>query len=83
MGRRSCRRACLAHTIENRADKVSGEIGLLQEMQMIWDLWSIRMVGPRPFTRVGHGSDVYKGRSISVEEGSEVKRRCWGVTGEK
>ena len=33
---------------------------------MIWDLWSIRMVGPKQFVRVRHGRDVYEGRSISL-----------------
>ena len=32
------------------------------------------MVGPRPFVRVRHGSDVYEGKRISVEgrDGREV-----------
>ena len=40
-------------TVENTADDCSGEGGLFPKVQIVWDLRSIRIIGPG---RVGHGS---------------------------
>ena len=52
---------CLGRTIEGRGDERSGEISLLVEVQMVWDLWSIRVVRPRLVLHVPHDPDVYEG----------------------
>ena len=45
-------------TVENRADKNPCKIGLLVLVQRARDLWSVRVVGPWLFLRVGHDSDT-------------------------
>ena len=56
-------------TIENRADKGPGEPGLLQSVQGVWDLWSIRIIGPRSFPRVRHGVSMCSRRGIAAKGG--------------
>ena len=47
----------------------------------MWDLWSVRVIDPRRFLRVGHGSGARDDGRTSAEDraggggGSEVKRR--------
>ena len=36
-------------------------MGLLLEVQIVWDLRSIRVVRPRSLLRVRHDSDMYEG----------------------
>ena len=55
-----CRWGYLSRTVENRADKGSGEVGLLAKILLVCDLWSIGVIRPRLSLRVGHGSDVYE-----------------------
>ena len=43
------------HTVEYRADENPSEIGLLSEVQRIWDLWGVGTIGPGLCRRVGHG----------------------------
>ena len=65
----------LMRTVENRTDEKSGEICLLPKVQIVWDLWSIRVAGPRAFLRVGHDSGVYsEGVRIVTEGGIEGER---------
>ena len=45
-------------TVEHRADENSGQIGLLVIVYMVWDLWSIGIIGPRLLLRVIHGPDA-------------------------
>ena len=71
-------------TIENRTDEVSGEIGLLPKVQVEWNLWSVRIIGPGLF--VGHGSDADEGRisakgDIELEEGGTGTKRDHGEKG--
>lgn len=88
-------RWCPLHTIENRADEISGEPDLLQKVQVVRDLWRIGIIGPGLKVRVSHGSSVCKGWEISTEGeieggegggGSEIRlglvgRRDWGYKG--
>ena len=57
-GRRTCARARLVRTIEHGGDENSNEPGLLIKVHIIRDLWSVGIVGPNPWLRVGHGLDV-------------------------
>ena len=59
--RQMCRQWCLACTIQNKADDSSGEPGLLHQVQVVLNLWSVGIVGPRLELGVGHSSDVYEG----------------------
>ena len=64
----------LERTIENRVDDVSGETGLLVEVQMVWNLWSVRIVGPRRMLHIPpHDPNLYQGglRRGRVEGGEE------------
>ena len=66
-------------TVEHRADENSGQIGLLVIVYMVWDLWSIGIIGPRLLLRVIHGPDACEEEFWSgslVESGKEgVSRR--------
>ena len=44
-------------TIENRADKDSSEIDLFLNVQVIWNLGSVRIAGPRSPPGVRHGHE--------------------------
>ena len=52
---------CLVRTIKNRTDDNSSKIGLLRIVQVVWDLWGIRIIRPRLLLKVRHGSVVYEG----------------------
>jgi len=56
-------------TVENRAEENSGEIDLLLKVLTVWDLGSIRVIGPRLELRVRHASSVYMGGGNSVRRG--------------
>ena len=49
----------LGRTVENPADETPSEICLLGKVPEVWDVWSIRMIGPGVLLRVGLGPDVY------------------------
>lgn len=49
----------LARTVKSRADESPGGIGFLERAQMLWDLWSVRVIGPRLLLRARHYPDVY------------------------
>ena len=51
-------RGCLKRTVQNRADEIPGEPGLLSKVHRVYDFWGIGINGPRRLLRVGHGSDV-------------------------
>ena len=51
---------CIARTVEDRADEGSREIGLLRMVQIGWDLWSVRIVGPGLPLKSGHGGQGRK-----------------------
>ena len=51
--------------MEHRADESSGEIRLLIRAQPVWDIWSVEVIGPRLFLRVGHFLD----RGIELQRG--------------
>ena len=59
--RRACGRECLGHTVENPTDEPPSEIRLLGKVQIIWDVWGIRTIGPRVLLRVGHGPGAQEG----------------------
>lgn len=48
------------HTIEYCAKKNSCEVGFLCKVQRVWDLWSIRTIGPGFFRGGVHGSDAFR-----------------------
>ena len=50
---------CPGRTVENPVDKTPSERRLLDKVPDVWDVWSIRMIGPGVLLRVGHGPDVY------------------------
>ena len=52
MDKRTCRWGCLGHTIEHRADENSSKVGLLPKVQLVWDIWSVGVLGPRLLLRV-------------------------------
>ena len=60
-------------TIENRGNENSGEVGCSFKVQVVRDLWSIRIVGPGLFLRVRHDSDVCEGGMVLVGRGTELK----------
>lgn len=62
---------CVGRTVENRSDEKPGKIGLVRKVNVVRDFRSIRVVGPRIFLSVGHGSDAYDG---AVEGGLKVSR---------
>jgi hypothetical protein len=71
-------------TIKDGTKEISGEIGLLRIVKQVWDLGSVRIIGPGLFQRVRHRSDVY-GRDLGGADGrsgvSETKKRPkarWG-----
>ena len=45
-------------TIEYCTDEISGEINLLHKVLPMWDLWSVRIIGPGHFQRARHYSDA-------------------------
>lgn len=47
------------HTVEYCAEERPGKICLLFEVQQVWDLWSVRIAGPRFIPSNIHGSGVY------------------------
>ena len=49
------RQGCLRCTVENCADGLSGESGLLLEVLTVWHLWCVRIIRPRILLRAGHG----------------------------
>ena len=53
-------------TVKSCADEFSGHSGLLPKVQVIRDLRSIRIIGPRLLRRGRHGSEVHeeKGRDL-------------------
>ena len=67
----------LGHTIEHRADESPSEVGLLLEVQLVWDIWSVRVIGPRVSQGVRHGSDVYE-KGFRRRVGSKVGMRGFG-----
>ena len=84
-GGRACEES-LAHTIEHRADEGSGVIGLLLEVQRVWYLWGVGVVGPRLVPGVRHGSGGYeegyrRNKIERGEGGSKVKKRPRGSIG--
>ena len=56
-----CERGRVGRTIENRSDEESSETSLLRKVLAVWDLWSVRIIGPRSRLSIGHGPDVYEG----------------------
>ena len=55
---------------KNRTDKVFDDIALLPMVEIIWDLWSVRIIRPRLSLRVRHGpEDHTKGRGFSWRMG--------------
>ena len=82
---RTCEWESLARAIEDRADEDSGEAELFKTVQIVCDIWSIRIVGPQLILRVGHGSCLHERGMILAEGGlkvgkrnSEIKRRLLG-----
>ena len=57
---------CPGRTVENPVDKSPGERRLLDKVQIVWDVWSIRTIGPRVLLGVGHGPDVYEKCGIEL-----------------
>ena len=47
-----------------RGDEISGERGLLERVQTVWNLWGVRVIGKWLFLRVRHSSDVRGGRIL-------------------
>ena len=50
--------------MEHQADEGSGEIRLLIRVQPVWDIWSVRVIGPRLFLSAGHDPDVHEERFL-------------------
>ena len=73
MNRRMRAKGCFARTVENGGDENSSEPGLLVKVHIIRNPWSVGIVGPHPWLRVGHGS----GGSFPPEDGMELGRG-WG-----
>ena len=71
-------RGFLARTIENRADEIPNESGLLVKVNLVRDLRGIRGIGPRLYPGISHGLNVFKGTPISAGAGSEAWRRLQG-----
>ena len=80
----------LGRTIENPADWISGESCLLVEVQMVWNLWSVRIVRPRRMLHVPfHDTGVYQEglrsskmgrREFPVEKDLELNGKgSWGL----
>ena len=71
------------HTIKHCTDKEPREIELLPEVQPVWDLWSIRILGPGDLRGVRHGSCMHEELEggISVEGGGETLRRMGNACG--
>ena len=65
---------CLARTVEKRSDENPGEICPFLQVQIVWYLWGIRIIGPLLFLRVGHGR-VYEGVKMPTGAGSNVARK--------
>lgn len=70
-------------TIEDRADEIPGETLLLPNVQAVWDLGSIKMVGPGFLLRVGHSLDVYEGRFRAEGDGKDPGRGDFSVLCER
>lgn len=56
-------------TIEYRADEESGEVGLLSEVEPVWDLWSVRVAGPGRSPIASHMDRRYATDGKGLEEG--------------
>ena len=59
----------LARTVEHRLYEGTGKIRLLLYVQKVWDLWSIRIIGPGRELPARHGPGVYVRRKLSAEGG--------------
>ena len=65
-------------TIKDRGDENAGEIGLLLDVQIVRDLWSIRIIRPGFSLEIKHGPGE-EGRIISTSTGlkwGEGVSRC-------
>ena len=60
---------CPGRTVENPVDKTPGERRLLAKVRIVYDVWSIRTIGPRVFLGVGHDPDVYEKGGIELGSG--------------
>jgi len=72
--RRGFRRGYPDHTIENRGEQVSGEIALFSNVHTVWDLWSIRIIGPGFEPKVRHGPGMCAEAGFRCRGGPEVRR---------
>jgi len=76
-------RGCPAHTVKNGSDEYSGKVGLLLQVQRVWDLGSVGIIGPELFLRVGHRFGVFRGRDDTggVQDRTREARRESEVKG--
>jgi len=56
---------------KHRGDENSGEIGLFLDVQIVWDLWSIGIIGPGLFLEVKHDPGVDERGMVPTSAGSK------------
>ena len=59
-------------TVEYHAGEITGEVSLLFQVQPVWNLWGVGIIGPGLFRRIGHRSSVSK-RGDGFRQGGKCR----------